>query len=106
MIYVVLFESFKSFVSFVFFVSFESFESFVLFMSFELLQSFESYESFDLFESFVWMRLNIYSFISLREKEFNIFSNHMNLFLRGFNAAYLLFFNWTMNYLFVLSFYV
>ena len=28
----------------------------------------------------------------------------MNLFLRGFNAAYLLFFNWTMCALLVLSF--
>ena len=48
---------------------------------------------FESFESFELMRLNMYSFNSLCEKDFNILSNLMNLFLGGFNAAYLLFFN-------------
>ena len=46
------------------------------------------------------------SFNSLREKDFNIISNLMNLFLNGFNAAYLLFFNCTMWALLVLSSFV
>ena len=90
---------FEWFVSFVSFVSFQSFESFVSFKSFLLFMSFES------FKSFVWMRFNMYSFNYLCEKDFNILSNLMNLFLGGFNAAYLLFFNWTMYALFVLSFF-
>ena len=106
-----LFESFVSFVSFVSFQSFESFELFVSFKSFESFEScasfksFESFESFVSFKSFVWMRFNMYSFNYLCEKDFNILSNLMNLFLGGFNAAYLLFFNWTMYALFVLSFF-
>ena len=48
---------------------------------------------FESFESFELMWLNMYSFNSLCEKDFNILSNLMNLFLGGFNEAYLLFFN-------------
>ena len=48
---------------------------------------------FESFESFELMRLNIYSFNFLCEKDFNILSNLINLFLGGFNAAYLLFLN-------------
>ena len=59
---------------------------------------------FESFESFELMWLNMYSFNSLCEKDFNILSNLMNLFLGGFNAAYLLFFNQTMCALLVLSF--
>ena len=46
-----------------------------------------------LFASFTEMCFNIYSVNSLREKDPNSFFNFMNLFLRGFNAPYLLFFN-------------
>ena len=46
----------------------------------------------------------MYSFNSWCEKDFNIFSNLKSLFLTGFNAAYLFFFNWTMYALLVLSF--
>ena len=60
---------------------------------------------FEVFESFELMWLNIYSFNSLCEKYFNILSNLMNLFLGGFNAAFRLFFNWTMRALLVLSFF-
>ena len=60
---------------------------------------------FESFESFVWMWFNMYSFNSLCEKDFHIFSDHLYLFLRGFNAGYLLFFNWTMYVLLVLSFF-
>ena len=74
------------------------FESFPLFILFELFVSFKSFKPFEI----KW--LNMYSFISLCEKVFNILPNHMNLFLRGFEAAYLLFFNWTMYALLVLSF--
>ena len=59
---------------------------------------------FESFESFELMWLNIYSFNSLCEKDFNILSNLINLFLGGFNAAYQLFLNWTMWALLVLSF--
>ena len=78
-----------------------------LFGPFERFKPFESFESFVSFVSFVSFKsmwLNMYSFNSLCEKDFNIFSNRMNLFLRGFNAAYLLFFNWTMYALLALSF--
>ena len=47
---------------------------------------------FESFESFELMWLNMYSFNSLCEKDFDILSNLMSLNLRGFNAAYLLFF--------------
>ena len=52
-----------------------------------LFKSLESLESFMSFELFAWMQFNTYSFNYLCEKDFN----HVNLFLRGFNVAYLLF---------------
>ena len=58
-----------------------------------------------LFESFELLWLHMYSFNSLYERDFNILSNPMNLFLGGFNATYLLFFNWTMYNSLVLSFF-
>ena len=57
-------------------------------------------------KSFVIMRFNICSFNSLSEKNLNYLSNLMNLFFIGFNAAYLLFFNWTICALLALLFFV
>ena len=57
-------------------------------------------------KSFLRMWFNICSFNSLCEKDFDILFNCMNLFLRGFNAAYLSFFNWTMFALFAPLFFV
>ena len=71
---------------------FESLESFELFVSFKLFISFKSFVLFESLESFVWMRFNMSSFNSLCEKDFDIFSSCMNLFLRGFNAASIFYF--------------